>query len=279
MKIPTALLLAALCLNAAAQSTDPPVARVNGSPIPRSALDRALEQAQAAGQADTPELRRELVERLVADELLWQEARKAGHGRAAEVAAAAEAARRHAAVERYLKAAVKVAEPTEADIRSRYDAIVASLGPQEYRLSLIQVPDEAAVRAAAEEIADGADFAAVARRVSRAPSAARGGELDWVSFPLPPTAGHTNGLPLPVAQAVAKLALGGVSPPLALEGGGWALVRLDARRPTLIPPYEQVRATLRQALLVQAAAAASRGFVADLMKRARIEFVEPSVQP
>ncbi|MFZ5462522.1 MAG: hypothetical protein ACOZB1_03105, partial [Pseudomonadota bacterium] len=50
-------------------------------------------------------------------------------------------------------------------------------------------------------------------------------------------------------------------------------------RPTLIPPYEQVRATLRQALLAQATAAASRDFVAELMKRARIEFIEPSVQP
>ncbi|MFZ5463541.1 MAG: peptidylprolyl isomerase, partial [Pseudomonadota bacterium] len=270
MKIPTALLLAALCLNAAAQSTESPMARVNGRPIPRSALDRAIEQAKAAGQADTSELRQELVERLVADELLWQEARKAGHGRAPEVAAAAEAARRQAAVERYLKAAVRVAEPTEADIRRRYDAIVASLGPREYRLSLIQAPHEAVVRAAAEEISGGADFAAVARRVSRAPSAARGGELDWLSFPLPPTAGRTNGLPLPVAQAVAKLAMGEVSPPIPLEGGGWALVRLDARRPTLIPPYEQVRATLRQALLAQATAAASRDFVAELMKRARI---------
>ncbi len=271
MKIPTALLLAALCLNVAAQSTDPLVARVNGSPIPRSALDRAIEQAKAAGRADTPELRRELVERLVADELLWQEARKAGHGRAPEVAAAAEAARRHATVERYLKAAVKVAEPTEADIRRRYDAIVASLGPQEYRLSLIQVPQEAAARAAAEEIAGGADFAAVARRISRAPSAARGGELDWMSFPLPPVQGRTSGLPLPVAEAVTRLDPGGTSPPIALEGG-WALVRLDARRPTLVPPYEQARSWLRQALLAQAAQAASRDFVAGLMERARIEF-------
>ena len=42
----------------------------------------------------------------------------------------------------------------------------------------------------------------MARLYSGAPSAARGGALDWVSFKAPPTAGKTQGIPLAVAQTL-----------------------------------------------------------------------------
>jgi peptidyl-prolyl cis-trans isomerase C len=265
-----ALLLALFALAGPAVAEPAFVAKVNGVAIPTSEFSRALKQALATGQTDTPQLRRLVVQRLIVDELFWQEARKRKLDKSAESDAAAEHARRESAIRQYVLAATKPAEPSDAEVRQRYDQTVANLGPREYRLSLIQTPDEQALRDAAKRIADGADFAAQARQVSKAPSAARGGELDWLSFPLPPVEGHTNGLPLEVAQAVAKLAPGQISAPIHLRDT-WAVVRLDAQRPTLVPPFEQVETTMRRAARVKAAEEAGRALAQSVMRGARIE--------
>ena len=76
------------------------------------------------------------------------------------------------------------------------------------------------------ELAKGKDFAELARQWSLAPSATRGGELDWVTFKSPPQEGETAGLPLPIAQAVEKLQKGKVSEPIEVQGKWW-LVKLD----------------------------------------------------
>lgn len=73
------LLLAATCLvfGVTAFAADTAyLAKVNGVAIPTSALDQALAVARASGQTDTPALRTLLTQRLIADELFWQEAQK-----------------------------------------------------------------------------------------------------------------------------------------------------------------------------------------------------------
>lgn len=265
-----AVLLALLVLAGPTLAESTYVAKVNGVAIPPSEFAKALNQARAAGQADTPELRRFIVQRLIVDELFWQEAKKRKLDKSPDADAAATRARRESAIRQYVLAAARPAEPTEADVKQRYEEVVANLGPREYRLSLIQTPDEQDLRDAAKRIADGADFAAEARRISKAPSANRGGELDWVSFPLPATTGHTNGLPLEIAQAVANLAPGQLSAPIQLRDT-WALVRLDAQRPTLVPPFAQVSTAMRQAARIKAAEDAGRALPQAVMRSARIE--------
>lgn len=264
------LLLALLALAGQAAAGADYVAKVNGVAIPTSEFARAMQQALAAGRANTPQLRRLIVQRLIVDELFWQEAKKRKLDKTAESNADAARARRESAIRQYVLAAGKPTEPTEAEVRQRYDQTVANLGPREYRLSLIQTPDEQALRDAVKRIANGADFATEAQQISKAPSAVRGGELDWVSFPLPPAAGHTNGLPLEVAQAVVKLAPGQISAPIHLRNT-WAVVRLDARRPTLVPRFEQVKTTMRRAARVKAAEETGRALAQTIMRGAHIE--------
>lgn len=274
MTRPTTLVLAMLAFAGLplSASADAPayVAKVNGVAISTGTFSRTLAEARATGQADTPELRRIVTQRLIAEELFWQEAQKLKLDKSPEATAAADQARRQSAIRQYVLRAAKPAEPSEADVKQRYEQIVANLGPREYRISLIQTPDEPALREAAKRVAEGGDFAAEAKRVSKAPSAARGGELDWVSFPVPPAAGHTNGLPVDIAQAIVNLSPGQVSAPIRIEGS-WAVVRLDAQRPTLIPPFEQVSATVRQAARVQAADTAGRTLGQEVLRKAHIE--------
>ncbi len=271
-------LLSILPATAADTQAKPYVAKVNGVAISAAALDRAVAEAGAAGQPDTPVLRTLLVQRLVAEELFWQEARKLNLQNNAEAAEAAEQARRRSAIGQYIQRSVKPAAPGETELRQRYDRIVANLGPREYRISLIQTADEAALRESAKRIAGGADFAAEAKRVSQVASAQRGGSLNWLSFTLPPAAGRTNGLPLPIAQAIVSLKPGAISAPIALDDNTWAVIRVDEERPTQIPDYQVTRSTLLQAAQVQAAAADGRGLAERLIGAARIEW-NPAYKP
>ena len=73
-----------LCLSAgflssfAVQSSDAPVAVVNGVSIAARLMDRNVQANVAQGQKDTPELRAALKQELVARELMAQEAQKRG---------------------------------------------------------------------------------------------------------------------------------------------------------------------------------------------------------
>lgn len=264
------LLTFALCALASfSVFATPPMAVVNGVDVPAASLEAAVAQAQRRGVTVTTEVRQQLRDQVLAEELMWQRAKAAGLDAAPATLAAIERAKRQAAIEAYIATQVKPVEPTERAIRARYDDIVARLGAKEFRLSLIQTPDEPALRAAAAQLTQGAEFATVARRTSRVPSAARGGELDWISFRQPVRDGDTNGLPTPIAEAVLTLKPGQISAPIAL-GDSWALVRLDAMRDTLVPDYTAVRDTLRVALASQAIEAQGKQLVIDLMRGAHI---------
>lgn len=77
----------------------------------------------------------------------------------------------------------------------------------------------------------GADFAELAKLHSGDRSAPRGGEMDYT---------HRGMLPEAVHGVVDKLAVGALAEPVQLLEG-WALLRLDGRRPSQQRSFEQVR--------------------------------------
>jgi parvulin-like peptidyl-prolyl isomerase len=262
------LLTLTLCISLIAHAAEP-VATVDGIEVSSETFDAALALALSRGQPNTTQTRTQVRDQLLAEELMWQRAKAEGVDRDPATLAAIERAKRQAAIATLVSRHITPDEPSEQALRARYEDIVAKLGPREYRLSLIQSANEAAVRAAEQHIADGASFAAEARRVSQVPSAARGGELDWISFRLPVREGQTNGLPTPLARAVLDLTPGRVSGPIDL-GDSWALVRLDAVRETMVPDFSQVRDALRSAFIQQSTQAQTKRFVIELMRDAKI---------
>lgn len=254
-----------------AENADPgaSVARVNDVDIPRAEFDAELHRALAAGAASGAALESDVRNRLIARELLWQKASAAGFGTAASAGIAVGREARMVAIDAYADSRVTPIEPGEAALRARYDDIVARLGPREYRLSVIQTSDHEALRVASARLIDGADFAREARAISRVPSARRGGEIGWYSFPVPVDEGRTNGLPPAIARAVIALQPGHTSAAID-TGDGWAIVRVDAIRDTLVPAYAEVRETLRTALKAQSMQAQIRQLVLDLLRHARV---------
>ncbi|MGB0508043.1 MAG: peptidylprolyl isomerase, partial [Pikeienuella sp.] len=70
------------------------------------------------------------------------------------------------------------------------------------------------------EILSGADFAAVAQKISRGPSAPRGGDIGWL---------RPRALPPTMQQALSSMQLGEISEPLPMQGGLVLLQLLDKR--------------------------------------------------
>jgi parvulin-like peptidyl-prolyl isomerase len=258
-------LFAATCAHA---QDEKPLAVVNGKAIPGSALVQAVQRAVDKGAIDTPELRSAVKSQLIARELFAQEARALGLDRDPAVNEAAEEARTNAMVALYLKG-IQPKRVTESDVKAQYARIVASLGPEEYKLRIILVGELIRANEALAAAGLGEPFAAIAQRYSIAPSATRGGELDWVSFKSPPIEGRTNGLPLPVAQALEKLKPGDVSAPLAFKDQ-WLIVRLEEKRPTVVLSFDQARSALLNMLAARELDRATTELVNALVKGAKI---------
>jgi len=230
-----------------AQDADKPVATVNGKPIKQSTLDMAVRQATSQGNPDSPQLRDAIKNQLIARELFVQEAAKQNLDKDAEVIAVAEEAKRTAMVQKYLRGQVKPNPVTEEQAKAHYDQMKNNLGPKEFKLRVIMLPNDQRAKEVHGQIVKGKDFAEMARQWSLAPSSSRGGELEWVSFKTPAKEGQTQGLPLPLAQAVEKMQKGKVSDPLAV-GDRWWIVKLDDVRNTNVPPFEQTKANIMRML-------------------------------
>ena len=254
---------------ARAQGTDAPIATVNGMPIAQSTFQRALQGALNRGGADSAALRAAVKSQLIARELFAQEAKKRNLENDPLVIAAAEEARTNAMVTLFLNQAIKPQPITDADVRAQYEKIRATLGPEEYKLRVIVTRDKARAEAALAATRLGQPFAAIAQQYSVAPSARRGGEIDWVSFKSPAREGESSGLPLSVAQAVEQMKQGDVSGLLPFNSQ-WLVVRLDEKRATVVPTFEQARPALQNMLAARALERATTELVRTLVKDAQI---------
>jgi hypothetical protein len=99
--------------------------------------------------------------------------------------------------------------------------------------------------------------------------------MPWVSFATPAKEGKTNGLPLPIAQALTQLPVGGVTPdsvPMGQAGSAVrVIVKLDAKRATQAPAFEQAKSVIRQQLVAAAAEKAAARFSVDILKGAKVQ--------
>lgn len=243
-------------------------ARVNGTAITQEQVDQAI---AAANVPVSPQAREAVKNQLIARELFRQAAEKGHYDTRPNVRAAMEQAKTLAMTQDYLRDAVKPAPVSDADVRAKYDAIVSTLGEFEYKPSAIVVKDADTAQKVLDQIKKGTDFAQLAKQYSQGPTATQGGGLNWVSFKLPLQEGKTQNWPLSLATALTQLPDGAASAsPVQVDGAFWIL-RVEAKRPTQIPQYDQIKDVLRKQLEQVEVQKATTKIVVDLMKNARIQ--------
>ena len=158
---------------------------------------------------------------------------------------------------------------TEDTIAMAYEAFVTEFGAgepvTEYNAAHILVQSEEEIRAIAATLAEGGDFAELAREFSRDGSAAQGGDLGWF--------GQGVMIP-PFEAAVMALAPGEVSEPVQTQFG-WHLVRLIDTRIAAAPALEDIRNDLAQQIQREAA----RALIDRLRSETTVETLSEGVDP
>jgi len=151
---------------------------------------------------------------------------------------------------------------TETAIVSYFAAHADELRePEKVVLRVIRTEERAAAERARRELAAGADFAVVARRLSIDPAAAQGGAQGALG---------RDDLPTPLAEAAFRLAPGRLSEILSTPSGFY-LLRVDERLPERVPALDEVRDEIRRRLVGARADRALERFVAEARSRYAVQ--------
>ena len=151
---------------------------------------------------------------------------------------------RESVLERFERQIKQVPEPDEAVARAFYGRNSGLfIEPEQVKLRVIVLrvdpsspqtlwdSAKAEIQRIHKKLLAGADFAQLAQLQSSDRSAAQGGEMDYT---------HRGMLPEAVHGVVDKLTIGATAEPVQLLEG-WAILKLDGRRPSQQRSFEQVR--------------------------------------
>jgi peptidyl-prolyl cis-trans isomerase C len=237
----------------------PPVATVNGKPIPYEAFALWVQtQVQKKPEELTPEQRKQAVDAIVNLYVTGQEAEKQGIGKDGETAARLELERYNVLANALFQGKAKSIAPTDADLKAEYDKQVASMPKTEYKARHILVPTEDAAKQAIAQIQKGAKFEDVAKKASTDGSKDQGGDLGWFA---------PGQMVKPFSEAVEKLQKGQMTQAPVKTDFGWHVIRLDDTRPVAPPPFDAVKDRLGP--MVQQRQL--REYVEGLRKAAKVE--------
>ena len=256
-KLAALAILGALAFNPA-YAEDKSAALVNGVSIPQSRVDLAIKAELAQGQADTPELRKNIRENLIKRELMVQEAVKLNLDKSPDVVQEMDMAKQSVLINAYLLDYMKKNPITEDALKHEYDVRSAKLGDKEYKARHILVDTEAQAKTIIAQLGKKAKFEKLAAQSKDTGSAAQGGSLGW--------AVPSNFVP-PFAQALQSLKPGEYTKEPVHTQFGWHVIRLDEERALTVPTFEEVKPQLQQRLQQQAIQKA----ISDLLAKSKVE--------
>jgi len=236
---------------------DKPVT-VNGKPIPRSRVDFIVKQRAAQGQPDNEQARRMILDNLVTQEVVAQEADRKGFAKGAEVRAQLELMRQQVLVQALIQDYLKGHPVKDEDLHTEYDRLKATRGEKEYKVRHILVDKDSEANDIIAQLKKGAKFEDLAKQSKDPGSKDKGGDLDWN----PPTT-----FVKPFADALTKLDKGKYTETPVQSQFGWHVIQLDDVRTQPFPPFDTVRPQLQQRLQEQEV----QKYVVELRSKAKIQ--------
>lgn len=255
-------LLATLLATAPVQAQNKTLATVNGQVITEADVALAMEDLAAQYPNLPPERQRQvaldfLIEVKVAAEKAKAEKLEESEDFKRKLAYA----RERILMERLLTHEGEKAA-TDTAVKAYYDEQVKQLKPvEEVRARHILVESEDEAKKVVTRTKGGEDFAKVAAELSKDPGSGKeGGDLGF----------FTKDRMVPeFAEAAFALKAGEISAPVKSQFG-WHVIRLEERRNRPVPPFDQVKDRLREALIGKA----QSEFIAKLREGAKVERTE-----
>ncbi len=216
------------------------IAIVNGKAVPKARVEALLQQAQRAGQQVGPELEAQARDQVVLREIFVQEAEKRGLAKLPAYRDQMEIARQSILI-RELFEAHKAANPVTDDAaKAEYDKFKAAASGQEYRARHILVESEEEAKKLIGQIKAGGSFEELAKKHSKDPgSGANGGDLDFAK---------ADSYVPEFSQAMVALKKGEMTETPVKSQFGFHIIKLEDTREAPFPPFDDVKAQLKQRL-------------------------------
>lgn len=267
-----ALVVAALACAGAAQAQDDAdadankvVARVDGTPITEAQLELARDEL-GSDLAQLPEAsQRELILQYVVElTLLADAARKGGLDQSDQYSQLSRYYELRALRDVFFQQEIRENVTDEA-AQKLYDERIGSTEPEpEIRARHILVKTEDEAKAIIQKLADGEDFAELAKAESTGPSSANGGDLGFFS---------KEQMVAPFAEAAFALKKGEISQPVKTRFG-WHVIKLEDTRDREPPKFDEVKDRLKGALVRQML----QERMASLRDAANVEILDESLK-
>jgi peptidyl-prolyl cis-trans isomerase C len=248
---------------AASAATDPKadsansVATVNGTSISRATYDIYLNNITKANKINEPtaEQKSQVLDSLVTMQLLAAAGQKDGVQNDPEVKAQMALLNLRVMSDGESVKYIKDHQPTDAEVKVKYDEVVASGKATEYHARHILVASEDKAKQLIKKINGGAKFEDVAKAESTDSSKANGGDLGWF---------NPNGMVPEFADATRKLKKGEMTADPVKSQFGWHIIKVeDTREPTLDQLKAQIGNSMAQQKLV--------AYIEDIKKNAQID--------
>lgn len=228
---------------APAPRADGPVATVNGVVIPRARMDAVVRQQTARGAQDNEQLRAQIREALINNELLLQEANRTGVAKRPDVQQMVDLNRQEVIANAQVAEFVQKNPVNDADLQKEYDRLKQVRGDREFKARHILVATEEEAKAVLADLKKGTKFEEIAQKRSLDEGTRpRGGDLDW-NVP--------SNYDKAFADAMVKLEKGRMTDAPVRSRFGFHVIQLDDVRQINYPPLAQVRNQLQQNLVGQ----------------------------
>ena len=233
-------------------------ATVNGVSIPKARVDAVVRAQAAQGQADTPELRTAIRERLVMLEIMAQEANKKGLNKTSDTVNSIELSRMNILAQAFRADYIKTHAVPDAEVRAEFEKIKSQMGDKEYKARHILLEKDTEAKDIIAKLKKGDKFEELAKASKDPGSKDRGGELDW-NMP--------GGFVKPFSDAMAKLEKGKYTEEPVQTQFGFHVILLEDSRPAKFPDFNEIKPGLTQRIQE----AAFEKAVADLRAKAKVE--------
>ena len=220
-------------------ATGPAAATVNGTPLPQRAVDAMVKQRTDQGQPDTPDVRKAIIDQLVMQMVVAEEAVKKGLDKTPEVADQLEAIRQTVLARAYVQDFVKTHPVTDDMLKAEYDRIKATVSGTEYKARHILVEKESEAKDIIARLKkDPGSFAKLAMEKSKDQgSRAKGGELGWFD---------PSRMVPEFGAALSKVEKGKFTTEPVKTQFGYHVILVEDSRPIAAPPLEEVKPQLSQ---------------------------------